>query len=77
MAAIDRARDAGMKISVDPASAAPLANDPVFLHRLAPIDLLLPNADEAAVLGAADRRARVRRQVRGRRRALDETGSRR
>ncbi len=40
-----------MKISVDPASAAPLANDPVFLQRIAPIDLLLPNADEAAVLG--------------------------
>ena len=32
-------------------SAAPLANDPVFLERVAPIDLLLPNADEAAVLG--------------------------
>ena len=51
LAAIERARDAGMKISVDPASAAPLSNDPVFLQRIAPIDLLLPNADEAAVLG--------------------------
>lgn len=51
LAAIERARDAGMKISVDPASSAPLANDPVFLQRIAPIDLLLPNADEAAVLG--------------------------
>ncbi len=51
MAAIERAREAGMKISVDPASAAPLANDPVFLARIAPIDLLLPNADEAEVLG--------------------------
>jgi ribokinase len=51
LTAIERARDAGMKISVDPASAAPLANDPVFLQRIAPIDLLLPNADEAAVLG--------------------------
>jgi len=49
--AIDRARDAGMKVSVDPASAAPLANDPNFLPRITPIDLLLPNADEAAVLG--------------------------
>jgi sugar/nucleoside kinase (ribokinase family) len=49
--AIERARDKGMKISVDPASAAPLANDPVFLQRVAPIDLLLPNADEATVLG--------------------------
>ena len=51
LAALDRARDAGMKISVDPASAAPLANDPVFLDRITPIDLLLPNEDEAAVLG--------------------------
>jgi sugar/nucleoside kinase (ribokinase family) len=51
MAAIERAREAGMKISVDPASAAPLADDPVFLARVAPVDLLLPNADEAAVLG--------------------------
>ncbi len=51
LAAIDRARDAGKKISVDPASAAPLANDPVFLDRIKPIDLLLPNRDEAAVLG--------------------------
>lgn len=51
LAAIERAREAGMKISVDPASAAPLANDPVFLQRIKPIDLLLPNADEAAVLG--------------------------
>lgn len=49
--AIERARDAGMKVSVDPASAAPLAKDPVFLQRIAPVDLLLPNADEAAVLG--------------------------
>jgi sugar/nucleoside kinase (ribokinase family) len=49
--AIERARDAGLKISVDPASAAPLANDPIFLARVAPIDLLLPNADEAQVLG--------------------------
>jgi sugar/nucleoside kinase (ribokinase family) len=51
MTAIERAREAGMKISIDPASAAPLKNDPVFLARVAPIDLLLPNADEAAVLG--------------------------
>jgi sugar/nucleoside kinase (ribokinase family) len=51
IAAIDRAREAGMKVSVDPASAAPLANDPNFLARITPIDLLLPNADEAAILG--------------------------
>jgi ribokinase len=51
LTAMDRARDAGMKISVDPASAAPLANDPIFLDRITPIDLLLPNEDEAEVLG--------------------------
>lgn len=51
LTAIERAREAGMKISVDPASSAPLSNDPVFLQRIAPIDLLLPNADEAVVLG--------------------------
>ena len=51
VAAIERAREAGMRISVDPASAAPLANDPVFLDRIKPIDLLFPNRDEAEVLG--------------------------
>jgi ribokinase len=51
LTAMDRARDAGMKISVDPASAAPLANDPIFLDRITPIDLLLPNEDEIEVLG--------------------------
>jgi ribokinase len=40
-----------MRVSVDPASAAPLANDPIFLDRITPIDLLLPNEAEAAVLG--------------------------
>lgn len=59
MAAIERARAAGMKISVDPASAAPLANDPVFLDRIAPVDLLLPNADEVAALGATRGAAQV------------------
>jgi sugar/nucleoside kinase (ribokinase family) len=52
LAAVERARAAGLKVSVDPASAAPLADDPAFLTRIGPIDLLLPNADEAAVLGA-------------------------
>jgi sugar/nucleoside kinase (ribokinase family) len=51
LTAMDRAREAGMKISVDPASAAPLAKDPVFLDRITPIDLLLPNEDEVEVLG--------------------------
>jgi ribokinase len=48
--AMARAREAGMPISVDPASAALLRNDPAFLERARPVDLLLPNADEFAVL---------------------------
>ena len=49
--AMARARDAGMLISVDPASAALLIDDPAFLDRARPLDLLLPNADELAALG--------------------------
>jgi sugar/nucleoside kinase (ribokinase family) len=49
--AMDRARDAGMLVSVDPASAALLIDDPAFLHRARPVDLLLPNQDELAALG--------------------------
>jgi sugar/nucleoside kinase (ribokinase family) len=51
LAAMDRARDAGMLVSVDPASAALLIDDPAFLHRARPVDLLLPNQDELAALG--------------------------
>jgi ribokinase len=51
LAAMDRARDAGMLVSVDPASAALLLDDPAFLDRARPVDLLLPNADELAALG--------------------------
>jgi ribokinase len=51
LTAMDQARDAGMLISVDPASAALLIDDPAFLHRARPVDLLLPNADELAALG--------------------------
>ena len=66
-----------MKISVDPASAVPLANDPIFLARIAPIDLLLPNEDEAAVLGPQiDVRQGVRGHARAQRRDVDATGSR-
>ena len=49
--AMDLARDAGMLVSVDPASAALLIDDPAFLHRARPVDLLLPNQDELAALG--------------------------
>ena len=49
--ALARARAAGIRIAVDPASAAPLAAAPAFLDWIAPVDLLLPNEAEAAVLG--------------------------
>jgi ribokinase len=49
--AMDRARAAGMPVSVDPASAALLREDPAFLDRARPVDLLLPNADELRALG--------------------------
>jgi ribokinase len=49
--AMARAREAGMRIAVDPASAAPLAADPAFLDRARPVDLLLPNALESEALG--------------------------
>src|SRR4051812_4698157 len=48
--AMSRAREAGMPVSVDPASAALLRDDPAFLERARPVDLLLPNADELAAL---------------------------
>jgi sugar/nucleoside kinase (ribokinase family) len=50
-AALALARDRGMPISVDPASAAPLALMPGFLDAMGQVDLLLPNAAEAALLG--------------------------
>jgi ribokinase len=57
VAAVERARSAGMTVSVDPASAVPLAELGAarFLDLLGPVDLLLPNAEEAALLtGEAD-----------------------
>jgi sugar/nucleoside kinase (ribokinase family) len=56
--ALHLARGAGMTISVDPASAAPLRRAGEFLDWVAGVDVLMPNADEAAVLtGEADPRA--------------------
>jgi sugar/nucleoside kinase (ribokinase family) len=46
--AIARARAAGMSVSVDPSSAALLS--PAFLEDVAGVGMLLPNAEEAAVL---------------------------
>jgi sugar/nucleoside kinase (ribokinase family) len=55
-----RARASGMTISLDPSSAAPLrAFGPGrFLDLAGDVDLLLPNRDEAAVLGPVGSRAR-------------------
>ncbi len=52
LAALDHAREAGMTISIDPASAAPLAACGVerVLRWFAGVDLLLPNLDEAQAL---------------------------
>lgn len=46
-----RARAAGMTVSVDPASAAPLQACPEFLGWVRGVDTLLPNRDELAALG--------------------------
>ena len=57
LVALEHARAAGMSISVDPASAAPLAElgSAAFLGWTRRAGLLLPNAEEAAVLtGARD-----------------------
>ena len=59
-AAIERARERGLDVSVDPSSAALLS--PAFLDELAGVGLLLPNAEEAAVLSGeedAERAARA------------------
>ncbi len=52
LAALDHAREAGMTISIDPASAAPLVACGVerVLGWIGGVDLLLPNLDEARVL---------------------------
>ncbi|WP_445150413.1 carbohydrate kinase family protein [Baekduia sp. Peel2402] len=56
LAALERARAAGMTISVDPASAAPLqaCGPEQVLEWIGRVDALLPNADEARVLTGED-----------------------
>jgi ribokinase len=51
-AAIARAQERAMSVSVDPSSAALLA--PAFIDELAGVGLLLPNAEEAAVLSGVE-----------------------
>lgn len=52
LAALAAARAAGCTISVDPQAAPALTS--AFLHDVAGIDLLLPNADELAALGGTE-----------------------
>ena len=58
--ALRRARAAGMTISLDPSSAAPLRalGAERFRELAGPVDVLLPNHDEATVLGSVGPRAR-------------------
>jgi sugar/nucleoside kinase (ribokinase family) len=53
--ALRRARAAGMTVSLDPSSSAPLAafGPARFLALAGPVDLLLPNRDEALTLSGA------------------------
>ena len=61
LALLSAARAAGVPVSVDPSSAAPLARAPGFLEWVAGAALLLPNRAEAAVLaGTADVEAAAR-----------------
>src|SRR5438128_2438474 len=50
-AALARARACGMRTVLDAASAAPLRAAPQFMEWAGPVDLLLANEAEAAVLG--------------------------
>jgi sugar/nucleoside kinase (ribokinase family) len=66
LAALDHAREAGMTISVDPASAAPLraVGADAFLGWMRQVELLLPNMDEArALTGESDGEAAARALV--------------
>jgi ribokinase len=66
-AALVRARERGLPIALDAASAAPLRAAPEFLEWAGPVDLLLANEDEAAVLGdlSSARERVIKRGARG------------
>jgi ribokinase len=65
--ALARAREHGMPVVLDAASAAPLRAAPGFLGWAGPVDLLLANEDEAAVLGdlSGARERVIKRGARG------------
>jgi ribokinase len=50
--ALQRARERGLPIALDLASAAPLAREPQFIAWAGDVDLLFANEEELAVLGA-------------------------
>jgi len=55
LVALEHAREAGVSVSVDPASAAPIeaAGPRTFLDWVRSVDVLLPNLEEAVVLTGA------------------------
>ena len=55
--AIARARELGINVSVDPSSAALLT--PAFMDELSGVGLLMPNAEEAAVLSGEEEAERA------------------
>jgi sugar/nucleoside kinase (ribokinase family) len=68
LVALEHAREAGLSVSVDPASAAPLeaAGARAFLDWVVHADVLLPNLEEAVVLtGARDPEAAAWALARG------------
>ncbi|MCW2995867.1 MAG: hypothetical protein JWQ18_3362 [Conexibacter sp.] len=73
LAALDHAHEAGMTISVDPASAAPLRACGVdrVLEWIAGCDVLLPNLDEARVLSGEEDAEAAARVLLGRARARE------
>ena len=54
LALLAAAREAGLPVSADPSSAAPVARAPAFLEWVGGVTLLLPNRAEAAVLAGTD-----------------------
>jgi ribokinase len=64
--ALTIARERGMRIALDLASAAPLAREPQFMAWAGEVDLLLANEDELAVVGrSAAHELVIKRGARG------------
>jgi len=63
--ALARARDIGLPIALDAASAAPLSQAPEFTSWAGAVDVLFANEDEMAVLGSCDAREVVTKRGAG------------